>query len=109
MTARGRAAACAKGRRKDGMLVNVKRNIPFSPPDISQAEIDEVADALRSGWITTGPKTKQIERDLKSLQVMVEVVGRLVAGAMAGINSHISLGANSNANLSESHSYNHET
>ena len=64
MTARGRAAACAKGRRKDGMLVNVKRNIPFSPPDISQAEIDEVADALRSGWITTGPKTKQFERDL---------------------------------------------
>ena len=46
------------------MLVNVKRNIPFSPPDISQAEIDEVADALRSGWITTGPKTKQFERDL---------------------------------------------
>ena len=64
MTARGRAAARAKGRRKDGMLVNVKRNIPFSPPDISQAEIDEVADALRSGWITTGPKTKQFERDL---------------------------------------------
>ena len=64
MTARGRAAACAKGRRKDGMLVNVKRNIPFSPPDISQAEIDEVADALRSGWIITGPKTKQFERDL---------------------------------------------
>lgn len=64
MTARGRTAACAKGRRKDGMLVNVKRNIPFSPPDISQAEIDEVADALRSGWITTGPKTKQFERDL---------------------------------------------
>lgn len=64
MTARGRAAACAKGRRKDGMLVNVKRDIPFSPPDISQAEIDEVADALRSGWITTGLKTKQFERDL---------------------------------------------
>jgi len=39
-----------------------------------------------------------IERDLKTLQVMSDVYGRLVAGAMAGINSHISLGANSNAN-----------
>ncbi len=31
-----------------------KRNIPFSPPDITELEIAEVADALRSGWITTG-------------------------------------------------------
>ena len=38
--------------------------IPFSPPDITQDEIDEVVDALKSGWITTGPKTKQLERDL---------------------------------------------
>ncbi len=38
--------------------------IPFSPPDITQAEIDEVVDTLRSGWITTGPKTKQLEREL---------------------------------------------
>lgn len=38
--------------------------IPFSPPDISQDEIDEVVDTLRSGWITTGPKTKQLENDL---------------------------------------------
>lgn len=38
------------------------RNIPFSPPDISEAEIAEVAEALRSGWITTGPKTKEFER-----------------------------------------------
>ncbi len=36
-------------------------NIPFSPPDISEAEIELVADALRSGWITTGPKTKLLE------------------------------------------------
>lgn len=39
-----------------------KRNIPFSPPDISEAEINEVCDALRSGWITTGPRTKELER-----------------------------------------------
>ena len=38
--------------------------IPFSPPDITQEEIDEVVDTLKSGWITTGPKTKQLERDL---------------------------------------------
>lgn len=38
------------------------RNIPFSPPDITAAEIEAVAEALRSGWITTGPKTKLLER-----------------------------------------------
>lgn len=41
--------------------MNVKRNIPFSPPDMSAAEIDEVAEAMKSGWITTGPKTKEFE------------------------------------------------
>ena len=39
-----------------------KRFIPFSPPDISELEINEVAEALRSGWITTGPRTKLLER-----------------------------------------------
>lgn len=38
--------------------------IPFSPPDISEAEINEVVDTLRSGWITTGPKTKELEREV---------------------------------------------
>ena len=38
--------------------------IPFSPPDISELEIEEVANALRSGWITTGPKTKELERKI---------------------------------------------
>lgn len=42
----------------------IKRNIPFSPPDISELEIQEVAEALRSGWITTGPRTKELERRL---------------------------------------------
>lgn len=42
--------------------MNMKlRNIPFSPPDMSDAEIEQVAEALRSGWITTGPKTKEFE------------------------------------------------
>lgn len=39
-----------------------KRIISFSPPDISELEIAEVAEALRSGWITTGPRTKLLER-----------------------------------------------
>ena len=39
-------------------------NIPFSPPDISEEEINEVIDTLKSGWITTGPKTKELERRL---------------------------------------------
>lgn len=41
-----------------------KRIVSFSPPDISESEIAEVADALRSGWITTGPRTKLLERRL---------------------------------------------
>lgn len=41
-----------------------KRQILFSPPDISELEIAEVADALRSGWITTGPRTKMLESRL---------------------------------------------
>lgn len=38
--------------------------IPFSPPDIGEAEIEEVVAALKSGWITTGPKTKELERQV---------------------------------------------
>ncbi len=41
-----------------------KRNIAFSPPDISDLEIDEVINTLRSGWITTGVKTKELEKKL---------------------------------------------
>ena len=43
---------------------NNSRVISFSPPDISEAEIQEVAETLRSGWITTGPRTKLLERRL---------------------------------------------
>ena len=41
-----------------------KRTISFSPPDISELEIAEVCEALRSGWITTGPRTKLLEKRL---------------------------------------------
>ena len=40
------------------------RNIPFSPPDMSESEVNLVAEALRSGWITTGPKTKEFEKQI---------------------------------------------
>lgn len=42
----------------------ILRNIPFSSPDMSDEEIKEVVDTLRSGWITTGPKTKEFERQI---------------------------------------------
>ena len=43
--------------------MNMKlRNIPFSPPDMTETEVNEVRDAILSGWITTGPKTKEFER-----------------------------------------------
>lgn len=41
-----------------------KRVIPFSPPDITDLEINEVSEALKSGWITTGPRTKEFEKRL---------------------------------------------
>ena len=41
-----------------------KKIIPFSPPDISELEVAEVAEALRSGWITTGPRTKAFEKSI---------------------------------------------
>ena len=40
------------------------RNVPFSPPDMTEAEADEVRDAILSGWITTGPRTKKLEKEV---------------------------------------------
>ena len=40
------------------------RNVPFSPPDMSEAEAKEVREAILSGWITTGPRTKKLEREI---------------------------------------------
>lgn len=42
----------------------IRRNISFSPPDIGEDEINEVTDTLKSGWITTGPKVKEFEREI---------------------------------------------
>lgn len=44
--------------------MDIRMNIPFSPPDISEMEIQEVVQALRSGWITTGPRVKELERKI---------------------------------------------
>lgn len=51
-----------------------KRNIPFSPPDISELEIREVVDTLESGWITTGPRTKELEKRLADFCHTLRVV-----------------------------------
>ena len=45
---------------------NKLRNVPFSPPDMSECEIAEVSEALRSGWITTGPRTKEFEKQISN-------------------------------------------
>lgn len=47
--------------------MNMPMNIPFSPPDITEEEINEVSEALRSGWITTGPRTKEFEKEVAEL------------------------------------------
>lgn len=46
------------------MSETTKISIPFSPPDITETEIQEVVEALRSGWITTGPRTKKLEKEI---------------------------------------------
>lgn len=47
--------------------MNTKMNIPFSPPDIGEEEIEEVVETLKSGWITTGPKTKLFEQKITEM------------------------------------------
>ncbi len=51
-------------RRTNKGKIMIERNIAFSPPDISEAEVEEVSATLRSGWITTGPRTKQFEKNI---------------------------------------------
>lgn len=54
------SAKHTKNKYESKMTMNIK----FSPPDISDAEVEEVAAALRSGWITTGPRVKQLEKSI---------------------------------------------
>ena len=48
--------------------------VPFSPPDITEAEINAVAEVMRSGWITTGPETKTFEKEIADAGIDTEVV-----------------------------------
>ena len=66
-----------------------KRTITFSPPDISEAEIQEVAEALRSGWITTGPRTKELERRLADYCHTEKMVCLASATAAEELNFHV--------------------
>ncbi len=45
--------------------------ITFSPPDISEEDIEAVAETMRSGWITTGPKTKEFEKEIAKKSVLI--------------------------------------
>ena len=53
-------------RQKDRVTPKVaaRMKISFSPPDITDLEVEEVCEALRSGWITTGPRTKKFEAEI---------------------------------------------
>lgn len=66
-----------------------KREIPFSPPDISELEISEVADAMRSGWITTGPRTKELEKRLSEYVHTNKTVCLNSATAAEEMNLHV--------------------
>ena len=66
-----------------------KRVIPFSPPDISELEIAEVIEALKSGWITTGPRTKELERRLAAFCHTSKVVCLNSATAAEELNFRI--------------------
>ena len=50
--------------KKSNTEETIIRNIPFSPPDMTEAEVEEVREAILSGWITTGPRTKEFERKI---------------------------------------------
>ena len=63
--------------------------ISFSPPDITEAEINEVAAALRSGWITTGPRTKKLEEELARYLEAPKCVCLNSATAALELNLHI--------------------
>lgn len=66
-----------------------KKNIPFSPPDISELEIAEVAETMRSGWITTGPRTKKLEKRLANFCHTSKVVCLNSATAAEELNFRI--------------------
>lgn len=67
----------------------MKKTIPFSPPDITEEEINEVSEALRSGWITTGPRTKKFEKEIATYLGVDNVVCLNSATAAEELNLRI--------------------
>lgn len=89
--------ACVESVYKSRSLRNLedkgeimeKRTISFSPPDMSELEVQEVADAIRSGWITTGPRTKELERRMAKFCHTRKEVCLNSATAAEELNLHI--------------------
>ena len=50
----------------------IRKNIPFSPPDMTEAEAKEVREAILSGWITTGPRTKRLEAQISEYAALLK-------------------------------------
>ena len=71
------------------MEIMKTRNISFSPPDITEAEINEVAAAMRSGWITTGPRTKKLEKQIAEMCHTSKAVCLNSATAALELNLHV--------------------
>ncbi len=67
------------------------KSIPFSPPDITEKEIKEVAATLKSGWITTGPKTKQLEKNLAEYLGLPTEVPNVVCLNSATVSEELNL------------------
>ena len=81
---------------------NVQRSILFSPPDISDLEIAEVVEALKSGWITTGPRTKELEKRLAGFCHTSKVVCLNSATAAEELNFRIcGIGEGGNPSLKD--------
>jgi Predicted pyridoxal phosphate-dependent enzyme apparently involved in regulation of cell wall biogenesis len=76
--------------KKKVYLLSDKKFLPFALPDIGEEEINEVVDSLRSGWLTTGPKTKRFESDFESF-LGAGVTALAVNSATAGL--HLALEA----------------
>lgn len=68
------------------LIIHFMKKILFSPPDMSEAEINGVCDALNSGWITTGPRTKEFERKIATYCHTDKAVCLNSATALHGIN-----------------------
>ena len=63
--------------------------INFSPPDITELEINEVVEALKSGWITTGPRTKELERRIATYLGMPKAVYKFSNSSLRNDSSRI--------------------